>query len=59
MNFRKRMMADLDRDIQDHIEIETQDNIGRGMSPEEARYAAIRTFGNATKIKHQTYEVWR
>src|ERR1700691_3417083 len=58
MNFRKRMMADLDRDIQDHIEIETQDNIGRGMSPEEARYAAIRTFGNATKIKHQTYEVW-
>jgi hypothetical protein len=40
MNFRKRMMVDLDRDIQDHIEIETQDNIGRGMSSEEARYAA-------------------
>jgi putative ABC transport system permease protein len=52
------MMADLDRDIQDHIEIETQDNVGRGMSPEEARYAAMRKFGNAAKIKDQTYEVW-
>ena len=47
MSLRKRMMADLDRDIQDHIEIETQDNVGRGMSPEEARYAAVRKFGNA------------
>ena len=30
---RKRMMEQLDQDIQDHIERETQDNIERGMSP--------------------------
>jgi hypothetical protein len=48
MNRRKRMMADLDQDIRDHIEKETQDNIERGMPPEEARYAALRKFGNVT-----------
>jgi hypothetical protein len=47
----KRMMADLDRDIREHIEIETQDNIGRGMSPEEARHAAMRKFGNVKRVK--------
>ena len=36
------MMEDLDQDIRDFIERETQDNIERGMSPEEARYAALR-----------------
>jgi len=45
--------------IRDHIESETQDNIERGMSPEEARYAAIRKFGNVTRVKEETREVWR
>ena len=55
---RKRMMEDLDQDIRDFIERETQDNIERGMSPEEARYAALRKFGNVTRIKEDTWEVW-
>ncbi|MGO8786479.1 MAG: permease prefix domain 1-containing protein, partial [Terriglobia bacterium] len=55
---RKRMMQDLDQDIRDFIERETQDNIGRGMPPEEARYAALRKFGNVTRIKEDTWEVW-
>ena len=46
MRRRERMMEDLDRDIRDHIERETEDNIARGMSPEEARYTAVRKFGN-------------
>jgi predicted permease len=58
MNRRKRMMADLDQDIRDHVERETQDNIERGMSPEEARYAALRRFGNVTRVKEDTREVW-
>jgi hypothetical protein len=44
----KRLLNDLDQDIRDHIERETQDNIERGMSAEEARYAALRKFGNVT-----------
>jgi predicted permease len=58
MSHRKRMMDDLDQDIRDHIEMETQDNIERGMPPEEARYAAMRKFGNVTRVKEETREVW-
>ena len=55
---RQRMMEALDQDIRAFIERETQDNIERGMSPEEARYAALRKFGNVTRIKEETREVW-
>src|SRR6267154_5455646 len=58
MNRRKRMMDDLDQDIREHIERETQDNIERGMAPEEARYAAARKFGNVMRVKEETREVW-
>ncbi len=51
------MLEELDEEIRDHIEIETRDNIGRGMSPEEARYAALRKFGNVTRVKEDTREV--
>jgi hypothetical protein len=37
--------------IRDHIEQETLDNIERGLSPEEARHAALRKFGNVTMVK--------
>jgi hypothetical protein len=57
MNRRKRMLNDLGQDIRDHIEVETQENITRGMSPEEARYAALRKFGNVTRVKEETREV--
>src|SRR5439155_22163590 len=58
MSGRKRVLEDLDQDIRDHIERETQDNIERGMPPEEARYAAVRKFGNVTLVKAATREVW-
>jgi len=58
MRLRKRMLDDLEQDIRDHLERETQDNIDRGMSPEEARRAALRKFGNVTRVKEQTWEVW-
>src|ERR1700693_4499910 len=58
MKRRKRMMEELDQDIREHIAIETQENIERGMSPEEARYAAMRKFGNVTRVKEETREVW-
>src|SRR5580693_4374235 len=58
MRRRKRMMEDLDQDIREHIAMETQENIDRGMSPEEARYAAVRKFGNVTRVKEDSREVW-
>jgi putative ABC transport system permease protein len=58
MSRRKRGMEDLDQDIRDHIERETQDNIERGMPPADARYAALRKFGNMTRVAEETREVW-
>jgi predicted permease len=58
MRLRKRMLDELDQDIRDHLDRETQDNMERGMSPKEARYAALRKFGNVTQIKEETREVW-
>jgi putative ABC transport system permease protein len=51
-------LSNLDVDIRDHIERETQDNIERGMSSEEARYAALRKFGNVTLAHEDTRAVW-
>ncbi|HET7441856.1 MAG TPA: permease prefix domain 1-containing protein [Terriglobales bacterium] len=59
MGRRKRLLEDLDQDIRDHIERETEDNIGRGMSPEEACQVALRKFGNVARIKEETQEIWR
>src|ERR1700741_1637816 len=54
----RRRLQQLDQDIQEHIERETQDNIERGMSPDDARCAAVRKFGNVTRVKEDTREVW-
>ena len=58
MSRRERMLENLDQEIREHIERETQDNIDRGMPPHEARYAALRKFGNVTRVKEDTPEVW-
>jgi predicted permease len=55
---RKRMLEKLDLDFEEHIRRETEDNIHRGLNPEEARYAALRKFGNVTRIKEDTREIW-
>src|SRR5437764_735644 len=51
-------LDDLDEDIRDHLERDTQDNIARGMTPEAARAAARRKFGNIAMTKEDTRAVW-
>ena len=55
---RKRLLRDLDADIRDHIERETQDNIERGMPRAEARYAALRKFGSVARVQEDVRAVW-
>ena len=54
----RRSLDGLDEDIRDHIERETQDNIDRGMTPDEARDAALRAFGNVALTMEDTRAVW-
>lgn len=51
-------LDELDREIRDHLDAETEDNVARGMSADEARAAALRKFGNVTRVKESVREVW-
>ncbi|MBV9223347.1 MAG: ABC transporter permease [Acidobacteriaceae bacterium] len=56
--FRRRYWdREREREIAAYIEFETADNIERGMSAEEARYAALRKLGNTTLIREEIYNM--
>ena len=56
---RNRAEHDLDDEIRDYIERETNDNIAAGMPPADARQAAQRKFGRPVlNIKEDTRAVW-
>ena len=50
---RNRLERDLDEELQLHVELKTQENIAAGMPPQEARYAALRAFGNLDQKKEE------
>jgi len=45
--------------IESYLAHETDENIARGMTEEDARAAARRKFGNATAVREQIYEMSR
>ena len=49
----------LNDEIQTHIDFETQESIQAGISPEEARHAAMKKFGNALLVMDKSREIWR
>jgi predicted permease len=48
---RDRLERDLDTELRFHLERETEENIRRGLSPAEARAAALRNFGGVEQTK--------
>jgi putative ABC transport system permease protein len=51
------MEDELQAELQFHLEREIEENIIRGMTPEEARYAAIRSFGGVERVKEESRDV--
>jgi putative ABC transport system permease protein len=49
---------ELAREIRTHLELETEEGMDAGLSPEEARFAAVRAFGNVTRVREETRTVW-
>src|SRR5207302_11352804 len=50
--FRKQHLErELNAELQTHLDLLTEENIRRGMSPAEARYAARREFGGVEQAK--------
>ncbi|HEX8031073.1 MAG TPA: permease prefix domain 1-containing protein, partial [Vicinamibacterales bacterium] len=46
-----RAERDLDDEVASHLAEAVDDHVARGLSPQEARYAALRDFGGVTQIK--------
>ncbi len=53
---KKKLDAQLSEEVRTHVEMATEANVAAGMSPEEARYAALRQFGNVASIQEQARE---
>jgi putative ABC transport system permease protein len=59
MLFRRGKAAEhLDDELSFHIEQQVAENVAAGMSADEARYAALRTFGNPALLREQARATW-
>src|SRR6202046_3763205 len=57
---RRRNLADeLQQEMDAHLLFLIDENLERGMPPEEARAAARRHFGNATSVRERSYQLWQ
>src|SRR5262249_8093862 len=56
---RGKIEREMDRELQFHLEMETAENIRRGMSEEEARRAALMSFGGVERTKEAYRDIAR
>jgi len=54
---RETVILDIDREMRLHLELQVEANIKSGMSPEEAREKAMRSFGNVNRAVDAAYDV--
>jgi hypothetical protein len=52
--FKSKMEEELNEEVRFHLEREIEENIARGMSLEEARFTALRSFGGVERIKEES-----
>ena len=55
---RSRADSELDAELRFHLDRETAENLAAGMNAEEARRAAIHSFGNLGTIREETRSTW-
>ena len=55
---RKIREQELDRELQSHLALETEEHRAAGLPPGLARQAAQRAFGNTTFVAEATRETW-
>src|SRR5499426_3100799 len=55
---RRRAERELDEEIRAHLEMEIERNVADGISPEEARLAARRSFGSVALAKEDSRSMW-
>jgi predicted permease len=55
---RRQFGVDLEDEMRLHLELRAQELVRAGLSPEDARYAALRRFGNTTLLKEKSHMAW-
>ncbi len=59
MLFRRKAESErLNQELEFHLEQQIAENIGLGMEPEQARFAALRLFGNPTLLREEARTSW-
>ncbi len=53
---KEKLDAEMAEEMQAHVELQTERNLAAGMSPDEARFAALRQFGNVAGIQEKCRE---
>jgi predicted permease len=54
-----RVERELDRELSFHLDQQIEENIGLGMAPDEARFAAMRSLGGAAQIQEECRDTRR
>src|SRR5262245_4838762 len=54
---RETVLQDIEEELRVHVEMETETNIERGMSPDEARAAALKSFGSLSRNTERGYDI--
>ncbi len=55
---RRKAGAQLDAELRFHLDRQIEENRAAGMSADQARYAALRAFGNPALLRDQTRAAW-
>src|SRR6266542_7013283 len=56
--WREQFDRELEEEMRFHLEMKAEENLAAGVSPEEARYAAQRQFGNQTLLREVSRDMW-
>src|SRR5262245_14730930 len=56
---RSQVEQELDEEVSYHLERQIEENIAKGMAPEEARYAALRAMGGVERRKEECRDMRR
>src|SRR5262245_27642089 len=54
---RESVLQDIEEELRVHVEMETETNIKRGVPPDEARAAALKSFGNPGRNTERGYDI--
>ena len=56
---RRKLACELEQEIDAHLQFLIEENVKKGMTPEEARTAARREFGNVAVVRERRYQSWQ